>query len=72
MQNNLKKAAEDLKNATSIAAGDNLQFKLIKRLELCAKQAAGAAREARLEQRRLLASSDVHDLFKSSQLKVRY
>lgn len=46
MQSNLKKAAEDLKNATTIAAGDNLQLKLIKRLELCAKQAASCATQS--------------------------
>lgn len=46
MQTNLKKAAEDLKNATSIAAGNNLQLKLIKRLELCAKQAASCATQS--------------------------
>ena len=32
-QTNLKRAAEDLKTATSIAAGNNLQLKLIKRLD---------------------------------------
>ena len=46
MQKNLRKAAEDLKNATTIAAGDNLQIKLIKRLELCAKQAASCATQS--------------------------
>jgi talin len=46
LQNNLKKAAEELKNATTIAAGDNLQLKLIKRLELCAKQAASCATQS--------------------------
>jgi talin len=46
MQNNLKRAAEDLKNATTIAAGDNLQMKLIKRLELSAKQAASCATQS--------------------------
>ncbi len=46
MQNNLKKAAEDLKNATAVAAGDSLQIKLIKRLELCAKEAASCATQS--------------------------
>ena len=46
MQSSLKKAAEDLKNATTVAAGDNLQLKLIKRLELCAKQAASCATQS--------------------------
>lgn len=46
LQANLKKAAEDLKSATTIAAGDNLQLKLIKKLELCAKQAASCATQS--------------------------
>ena len=46
MQEGLKKAAEDLKNATAIAAGDSLQNKLIRRLEVCAKQAASCATQA--------------------------
>jgi talin len=46
MQSSLKKAAEDLKNATTVAAGDNLQSKLIKRLELCAKQVASCATQS--------------------------
>jgi talin len=37
-QSVLRRAAEELKNATTVAAGDNLQLKLIKRLELAAKQ----------------------------------
>ena len=45
-QEGLKKAAEDLKNATAIAAGDSMQNKLIKRLEICAKQAASCATQA--------------------------
>ena len=43
MQTKLRKAAEDLRSATSIAAGDNLQLKLIKKLELSAKQTASCA-----------------------------
>jgi talin len=46
LQNNLRKAAQDLKNATQAATGDNLQHKLIKRLELCAKQAASCATQS--------------------------
>ena len=42
----MKKAAEDLKNATQAATGENIQFKLIKRLELCAKQAASCATQS--------------------------
>jgi talin len=43
MQTKLRRAAEDLRSATSIAAGDNLQLKLIKKLEISAKQTASCA-----------------------------
>lgn len=43
MQSMLCKAAEDLRSATTIAAGDNLQSKLIKKLQISAKQAASSA-----------------------------
>lgn len=46
MQILLRKAAEDLRSATTIAAGDNLQTKLIKKLELSAKQAASCATQS--------------------------
>lgn len=46
LQESLKKAVEDLKNATSLALGDNLQLQAIKRLELCAKQAASCATQS--------------------------
>jgi talin len=46
MQSRLRKAAEDLRSATSIAAGDNLQLKLIKKLELSAKQTASCATQS--------------------------
>ena len=45
-QKNLRKAAQDLKNATAVAAGDHLQTKLVKRLEMRAKQAASCATQA--------------------------
>ncbi len=46
MQGLLRRAAEDLRTATTIAAGDNLQLKLIKKLETSAKQAASCATQA--------------------------
>ena len=46
MQTKLRKAAEDLRSATSIAAGDNLQLKLIKKLEISAKQTASCATQS--------------------------
>lgn len=46
LQEGLQRAAEDLKSATQVAAGDNMQLRLVKRLELCAKQAASCATQS--------------------------
>ncbi len=46
MQGRLRRAAEDLRSATTIAAGENLQLKLIKKLTLSAKQAASCATQS--------------------------
>lgn len=46
LQSELQRAANDLKNATQAAAGNRTNHRLIKRLELCAKQAASCATQA--------------------------
>lgn len=46
LHESLKKAVEDLKNATSLALGDSVQNQAVKRLELCAKQAASCATQS--------------------------
>ena len=46
MQSLLRRAAEDLRSATTIAAGENLQTKLMKKLTSSAKQAASCATQS--------------------------
>jgi len=42
----LQRAAEDVRSATQVAASDQVQMRMAKRLELCAKQAASCATQA--------------------------
>ncbi len=45
-QEDLQRAAEDLRRATQVAAGDEVQLRMAKKLELSAKQAASCATQA--------------------------
>ncbi|CAF0748960.1 unnamed protein product [Brachionus calyciflorus] len=62
LQISLKKAVDDLKNATNIAMGDNLQFRAIKKLEFAARQAASCATQAIAAIQVCTVYSSEHDL----------